>query len=84
MDDLALVPPHLSTTADGQKFLLLNDTVIPEDPTPSAKRILIFMSEFGRDILAGCSSWYVDGTFKSAGGTLFTQILLVIGLSSTG
>jgi hypothetical protein len=83
-EDLALVPPHLSTTTDNQKFLLLNDTVIPKDPNPNAKRLLVFMSEFGRDILAGCSTWYIDGTFKSAGGTLFTQILLVIGLSPTG
>ena len=61
---MATVPVQLSTTSSGQPFLVLNDTVIPDNPTPNAKRMLIFMSQDGRDTLASCSHWYTDGTFK--------------------
>ena len=63
-DDMATVPVQLSTTSSGQPFLVLNDTVIPDNPTPNAKRMLIFMSQDGRDTLASCSHWYIDGSFK--------------------
>jgi len=83
-DDLATLPSHLTETADGEKFLILNGTVIPDNETPNDKRVLVFMSSFGRDILASCSSWNVDGTFKPAKSTLFSQIVFVIGQTATG
>jgi hypothetical protein len=66
---------------DGQPFDLLNDTFFPKDPIPNTKRIIIFMSPCGRDMLAGCCSWYVDGTFEPASKTYFYQIVFVVGLS---
>jgi hypothetical protein len=42
------------------------------------------MSNFGCDILASCPSWNVDGTFKPAKSTLFSQIVFVIGQTVTG
>jgi hypothetical protein len=41
-EDLVNIPDRLSVTADGQPFVLLNGTLIPEDPIPNVKRILIF------------------------------------------
>ncbi len=75
-DDLA--------TGDGEKFLILNGTVIPDNNTPNAKRVLVFMSSFGRDFLAPCPSCNVDGTFKPSKSTLFSQIAFVIGQTATG
>jgi hypothetical protein len=31
--------------------------------------------------MASCSSWFVDGTFKAASNTLFTQIFFLLGLT---
>jgi hypothetical protein len=83
-DDVATIPDHLSATGDGQPFVLLNDTVIPDDPSPNAKRLLVFMSQTGKEVLASCTSWYVDGTFKPANETLFAQIVFVVGLTAMG
>jgi hypothetical protein len=73
----------LTETADGEKFLILNSTVIPDNNTPNAKRVLVFMSSFGHDILAPCPSCNVDGTFKPSKSTLFTQIAFVYGQTAT-
>jgi hypothetical protein len=81
-DDLLEIPEQFSKTADGQQFLVLNDTVIPDNPAPSAPRILAFLSQHGKEVLAGCKSWYIDGTFKSAENTLFSQIVFLIGLTN--
>ena len=59
---------------DGLKFLLFNDKTIPENPHVDAKRLMIFMSEEGRDTLASYEHWFVDGTFKSAPEPLFIQV----------
>jgi hypothetical protein len=83
-EDLVNIPDRLSVTADGQPFVLLNGTVIPEDPIPNVKRILIFISPFGRGMLSGCCSWYVDGTFKPASETHFYQIVFMVGLTGLG
>jgi hypothetical protein len=83
-EDLVDLPPQLKVTSDGQPFIILNDTVIVDDPTPNAKRLLLFMSPHGREVLSGCSSWYVDGTFKAASNTLFSQIVFVVGLTDLG
>jgi hypothetical protein len=80
-DDLKSLPAHLTETSDHQKFLILNDTVYPNDPSPNAKRVLVFMSEIGRDILLESEAWYCDGTFQAAASTLFSQIFLVIGIT---
>ncbi len=58
-DDLESLPSQLMKTTDNMPFLMLNDTVVTGDPTPRAKRLLIFMSQPGRDMLASCMSWYV-------------------------
>jgi hypothetical protein len=76
------IPDHLSGAPDGQPFDLLNDTVFPKDPAPNTKRIIIFMSPCVRDMLAGCCSWYVDGTFEPASKTHFYQTVFVVGLSA--
>ncbi len=38
----------------------------------------------GRDTLATCSCWHIDGTFKDAASTLYAQIIFIIGLYSHG
>jgi hypothetical protein len=63
-EDILRILPQLKVTSDGQPYLVLNDTV------DDAKRLLIFMSQHGREVLSGCTSWYVD-----ASCTLFTQIV---------
>ncbi len=81
------IPPQLKVTSYGQPFLVLYDRVILDDPTLSnTKRLLIFMSQHGREVLSGCTSWYwyVDGTFRAASCTLFTQIVFVVGLTALG
>ncbi len=60
----------------------MNDTVIPDNPAPIAHRILVFLSQHGKEVLAGCKSWYIDGIFKSADYTLFSQIVFLIGLTN--
>jgi hypothetical protein len=77
-DDLELIPSNLMRTTDDQPFLILNETIIHGDTTPGAKRILVFMSQTGRDILGRCTNWFVDGTFKSAAHTLFSQVIYTI------
>jgi hypothetical protein len=71
---LESLPIQLTRTTDQLPFPILNHTIMHRDDTPMAKRLLIFMSESGRDVLASCTSWYVDGTFKLASNTLFSQI----------
>jgi hypothetical protein len=38
------------------------------------KRLLVFMCESGRNVLASSTGWYVDRTFKAAANTLFSQV----------
>jgi hypothetical protein len=73
-DDLESLPVLLTKTTNKQPFLVLNDTIVPGDMTPMAKRLLVFMSKSGRNVLASSMSWYVDGTFKAAANTLFSQV----------
>jgi hypothetical protein len=80
-EDLINIPDQFSTTADKKPFLVLNDSVIPNNPIPKAPRILVFMSDVGKEVLAGCKSWYVDGTFKPAVNTLFSQVVFIVGLT---
>jgi hypothetical protein len=72
-DDLLDIPKQFSKTADGQQFLVLNDAVIPDNLSPSAHRILVFLSQHGKEMLASCKCWYIDGTFKAADNALFSQ-----------
>jgi hypothetical protein len=63
-------------------FLILNDTEVTGDATPR-QRLLVYMSQQRKEVMASCSSWYVDGSFKAAAKTLFTQLLyitLILGL----
>jgi hypothetical protein len=55
-----------------------------EDSSLNAKGILVFLSQNGKEMLANCSHWYVDGTFKSAAHTLFSQIVFIVGLNDLG
>ena len=52
--------------------------------TPLAPRVLVFMSSHGRDVLATCPVWFVDGTFKAVEQTLFKQIVFIIGMTEMG
>ena len=82
VEDLIEIPERFSTTADGQRFLLHNSTADPNNEAPNAARIMVYMSDHGRDVLAGCKTWFVDGTFKSAANTLFTQVVFIVGLTA--
>jgi hypothetical protein len=44
-DNLANIPQRLQEATDGNSSLALNDTVISDDPSPSAKRLLVFISQ---------------------------------------
>jgi hypothetical protein len=57
-EDILDIPPQLKVTSYGQPFLVLYDTVIVDDLTANTKRLLIFMSQHGREVLSGCTSWY--------------------------
>ncbi len=50
LEDLLDIPEQFATTADKKRFLLLNDTdtVIPNNPVPSAPRILVIKSDTAR------------------------------------
>jgi hypothetical protein len=74
LEDLLDIPEQFATTADKKRFLLLNDTVIPNNPVPSAPRMLVFMTGTGKEVLASCKTWYVEGTFKPAFHTPFSQV----------
>ena len=75
------IPAPLTCTADGGKFLITNTSVIKDNPSPYAPKVLVFMSDHGKEILARCPSWYVDGTFKAADHTIFTQLVYFVGLT---
>jgi hypothetical protein len=40
-----------------------------------------FISDAGKEILASCETWYIDGTFKAAKNTLITQVNFIMGLT---
>jgi hypothetical protein len=44
----------------------------------------VFISQHGKEMLANCSNWCVDSTFKSAASTLFYQIVFIVGLTPPG
>jgi hypothetical protein len=47
-DEMVNIPDHLMETSDKSPFLILNDTVVPNNSTPNAKRLLVYMSTVGR------------------------------------
>ena len=55
---------------DGKNFLLEDDNRGPKD------RILVFASEKGKSALTSCSSFFVDGTFKSS-SKQFGQLFII-------
>jgi hypothetical protein len=67
-----------------QPYLIYNETIHLRDNAAIAERILVLMSQTGLDVLARCKQWYIDGTFKSVARTLFTQVLMVLGLTDVG
>jgi hypothetical protein len=83
-DDLTNIPQQLKEINDGCSSLVLNDTVIAEDSSSNAKRILVFLSQHGKEMLSNCSYWYMDRTFKSAASTFFSQIVFIVGLNALG
>jgi hypothetical protein len=72
--DLESLPSQLTKTTDQLPFLVLNDTIMPSMTPPWPRDSSSFMGKSGRDVLASCMSWYMDGTFKSASNTLFSQV----------
>jgi hypothetical protein len=50
----------------------------------SAKRLLVFIYQHGKEMMGNCRDWYMDGAFKSAASTLFSQIVFIVGLSTLG
>jgi hypothetical protein len=44
----------------------------------------VYQSACGKKMLANWNDWYLDGTFKSAASTLFSQIVFIVGLSPLG
>jgi len=83
-DDLKDIPPQLTKTHCKESFLILNDTVQPDSTEPGAKRLLVYMSETGKEVLAKSEVWYTDGTFKAISGTIFSQVFMVLGQSAVG
>lgn len=64
-------PDDYTKTLDGQDFLIF-------DSGPGEERILIFSTEENLNLLASCSSIYMDGTFGVA-PLLFTQLYTIHG-----
>ena len=64
------VPDKYTKAADGGEFLRYKDYVDSEESQP----LVIFMSQWGADILKNHSTWLFDGTFKSAPNP-FTQVI---------
>ena len=56
------IPDKLTKTADGAEFLIL-ESWTNEEETESC---LLFLSDWGAQILKTHSTWLMDGTFKSA------------------
>jgi hypothetical protein len=48
--------------------------VVTGNTLPQSKRLLVYMSQLGKEVMASCTSWYVDGTFKATANTLFTEV----------
>jgi len=72
-------PPKYSTTANGQKFLLLKDYVSENNEGA----LVVFMSPFGQQLLQSSKFWLGDGTFWSAPAP-FSQVYIISALASTG
>jgi hypothetical protein len=81
MDEVALpknwddmnVPDHLKVTFDGQKFLVL------EESLPGKKeKILGFSSKSGIETMKAASNLFGDGTFQIAAATNFAQCWVVV------
>jgi hypothetical protein len=79
-EDLVNIPVNFSKTADIEN-LVLNDTAIPANSIPNAPRILVFISDAGKEVLTSCETWYIDGTFKAAVNTLLTQVVFIMDLT---
>ena len=55
--DLDQIPESITQFPDRKEFLVLNQE------TKDGKKLLIFMSEFGKDLLTSSQIWMCDGTF---------------------
>ena len=55
--DLNQIPESIAQFPDGKEFVVLNQE------TKDGKILLIFMSEFGKDLLTSSQIWMCDGTF---------------------
>ena len=75
------IPEMLSSTVQGEKFLVLDERVKP-DVKPD--KIIIFCSKEQQDLLNGAEYWVADGTFEVVQNTLFSQLFIVHALSPVG
>ena len=74
--DLLNLPAQYQTLDSGEQFLLSAEEV-------SGGVALIFMSQFGRRILAESDVWYMDGTFQSVPDQ-FAQLYVIFGSGGPG
>ena len=56
------LPAKYTKTEDGSPFLIVKDNITEEDST---KCWLLFMSDFGKELLKTSKYWYSDGTFAT-------------------
>ena len=68
LDELTL-PIEYTKTLKGENFLIF-------DSGTGSQRVLMFSTAGNLDLLAQCSSWYADGTFKTS-PPLFQQIYTI-------
>lgn len=69
--EIPQLPDKLTKTKDGQSFLLAQCWTNDDHE----KSMMVFLSDYGADILRNAPTWLMDGTFKSS-PTPFTQVSL--------
>lgn len=81
LQDLQELPLRFTTTKGGEKFLLY-DSFEDEDDLDADGRVLVFGTKANLELLAQCSTWFLDGTFKVS-PAIFTQLFTIIGTVTT-
>ena len=73
------IPERFTKTADGSEFLRAVEWTEGEN----SQTLLVFLSDHGKRVLDTCSTWCLDGTFKTS-PLLFHQIYFIFGITDTG
>ena len=73
-DNIINMADKYKKLGSGEQFLISSEVLVDDNP------VLIFASRFGKDLLANCSTWQMDGTFQTS-PVPFQQIYVVFGLT---